>query len=596
MNDLNLVLDEIRKRAISNIDSLKKNFNLDSDGNPWPQTYFTPVSDGSLNLYPNYRTRGFLPPEKIAPYPTGETYGSGEYTYKDWRGYQLQLREPTGLSIKDKFNERNSLPDSRNSLVDKNYSTRDYYIIFGDRTTDYFRHGLQVIDNLGTLDGVEIPNSTIRYDTFKHTPFENNDPIIYGFDIVVDNLSSPLLNGSINDFINNYSNVSEIASRANVYEDFKQQFSKIFKTKTDLDINVGDVSITNMKLGGSYATSEETSNKSTFGKRAYLGYYLNGVSGLSNLVENNTSNKKKYLASYNEDVITLNFLEDVSMSIGTLAHLYKLLYWSKPNGKGLIPENLLRFNCDIVISEIRNFKRVMRSLETNDLEIVKDNVSRHVYSLKECQFYFNTIPHPDEVNIGETPKIFENYKITFDYKYSSSRLERFVPKNTRGEGKYVSYDSGSMWRIGNPGERDNRSNGVPGDASVPRFIGDGVNTFNSMGVDSNFVLSYPLDKQNSRELIENNETTDEQFRSSLSTIKRASNINNVIYENNKKEQISIGSTSNIKANTNKRSKLLFNTLNKVDFENTNTNNNRFNNIIDSVNQFTGNLVDRINQR
>ena len=88
--------------------------------------------------------------------------------------------------------------------------------------------------------------------------------------------------------------------------------------------------------------------------------------------------KGVFLTDYNKDVIKLNFLEDLSATMGTLAHLYKLLYWSRPNGKGLIPENLLRFNCDIIVSECRNFNRVRKAANTSgDLEIIKDNVKLH---------------------------------------------------------------------------------------------------------------------------------------------------------------------------------------------------------------------------
>jgi hypothetical protein len=31
---------------------------------------------------------------------------------------------------------------------------------------------------------------------------ENNDPVMFGFEIVIDSVSSPLLNGSITDFLN----------------------------------------------------------------------------------------------------------------------------------------------------------------------------------------------------------------------------------------------------------------------------------------------------------------------------------------------------------------------------------------------------------
>jgi hypothetical protein len=59
-----------------------------------------------------------------------------------------------------------------------------------------------------------------------------------------------------------------------------------------------------------------------------MNYYLKKVAGLKNLSESNTGDTKKYLVDYRKDLITLDFNEDVTLSIGYW-HLYKLLYWSK---------------------------------------------------------------------------------------------------------------------------------------------------------------------------------------------------------------------------------------------------------------------------
>ena len=117
------------------------------------------------------------------------------------------------------------------------YSMRDVPVIFGDYRLDYFKHGLQVINGLNPIENPENGSSNLRLSQFTSTPFENNDPIMFGFEIVIDAVSSPLLNGSIIDFINQYSNVNEIAARRQVYEDFKQQFIKFFKTKGTVKID-----------------------------------------------------------------------------------------------------------------------------------------------------------------------------------------------------------------------------------------------------------------------------------------------------------------------------------------------------------------------
>jgi hypothetical protein len=212
-----------------------------------------------------------------------------------------------------------------------------------------------------------------------------------------------------------------------------------------------------------------------------MAYFLKKVKGLSNLSEKNTPGTKKFITDYGKDIIKLEFYEDVSLTLGTLAHLYKLLYWSKPNGKGIIPENLLRFNCDIIVSECRNLNRVRKAADTGNLEIVKDNVSRYVYSLRECQFYFDLYTHPDSIdnsNITTT----EAYTCQFDYKYSSVKFERWTPSSDNF-GKYVGYHNGAIWKIGNTNTR-----GASYSQSVPKFLTVGENSFFQNGVTKPFVL------------------------------------------------------------------------------------------------------------
>jgi hypothetical protein len=159
----------------------------------------------------------------------------------------------------------------------------------------------------------------------------------------------------------------------------------------------------------------------------------------------------------------------------------------------LIPENLLRFNCQIIISECRNFNRVKKSLATGNLEVIKDNLSRYVYSLRECQFYFDKMPHDDQIDLSQ-PKTYDNVSVQFDYKYSAMKFERFVPQGNSGHGKYVGYDSGAIWKIGNPGERDNRgtqSGGSKSDSSVPKFYTEGANKYNQNGVTTPIVIKVP---------------------------------------------------------------------------------------------------------
>jgi len=432
------------------------------------------------------------------------TGNSGYYLY----GSTKNTKNKTILSTSDRFNSSTSYPNFAKDLPDPDgvYSTRDYYLLFNDTGTDYFKHGLHVIDNKTPIrsekndreswDGYEESTPQRLYNVLSGmggTPYENNDPVLFGFEIIIDAVSSPLLNGSVEDFITQFSSISEVGARKYVLADFKQQFMKLFKTKGKVFIDTesnGQIKTSIINNGYPNLGEESQSNIFQSGRKAYMSYYLKKIAGLEMLIESNQPAKKKYLTDYRNDVLKLTFNEDVSLTLGTLAHLYKLLYWSKPNGKNIVPENLLRFNCDIIVSEIRNLNRVRRAIDTKNLEVVKENVSRHIYSLKECQFWFDQPPHDIEIDMSQAPKEFDSFTVTMDYKYVTNKFERWVP-DEQGFGRYVGYNNGAIWKIGNPGSRGTQSTvgaGTIDDNSIPKFFTANTNTFKQNGIKSPIVL------------------------------------------------------------------------------------------------------------
>jgi hypothetical protein len=597
--DRNL-LNQIKDKGQRTIDGLKRQYGIGQTSNPWPSTFYSPISLNGLSLFPNHRTTGWVPPTTLSPLPefttdpfarpldftvnsplnavkdsdvaTIKTFGL--YKYKDWRGHLLDIDSLNKLETSDRFNKTSPIPRGKSELSEKPYSTRDIYSIFNDNTTDYFKHGLHVIDELTPIENPENGKSTLRLDTFKGTPFEQNDPVVFGFEIIIDDITSPLLNGSVLDFLRNFTNVSEISSKIPVYEDFKQQFIKFFKTKSTVSIDADQTTISKMRP----ASNPESPTRDNFfqdmHKRAYMNYYLKKIAGLDKLIEQNTPSAKKFLVDYNKEVISLSFSEDVTLSMGTLAHLYKLLYWSKPNGKGIVPENLLRFNCDIIVSEVRNFNRVVKALKdsessdlsslfsiNNDIQIIKDNVSRYVYSLKECQFYFNTMPHGADVDMGVNALSAYpegGYTIQFDYKYSSIKLERFVPKfDGSGMGEYVGYDGGAMWRIGTPGARESRQ-----DPSIDtsRFFTKGENKFNQNGVNTPFVIK---DISQTPDAFVGGTTEEVDSSTAFERFKKASK-ENAIKLGNRLANVAINSsTRELQFAINNRVALLNRTLNRI---------------------------------
>lgn len=426
--------------------------NIMASGQAWAQTR-------STGLGPS----GYLPYMLISPireYSEEQANPAvkkvGLYEYVDWRGQRLK-NEGIALTTSDRFHESRDINKSKSELKLKPVSSRDSYLIFEDNRGDYFKNGLQILHDVNPFENGL--TTDVKLSQFTETPYENTDPIVYGFDIVIDNLSSPLLNGSVDDFINNYSMISEIAARADVYQDFKKQFSKFFRTKTAMDTGMDTDGISNTNVlyplqGGQNGTNDNN-------KKAYMSYYIKQISGLDALNEANSSQKDKFLVDYRKDLITLHYYEDTSLSFGALINLYKLLYWSRANGKAMIPDNLLRFNCDIIISECRNYNRVQKALDgSGSIDVIKDNVSRYIYSLRECQFHFDKPAHGDSVDLSIPLMPNQGNSFTFDYKYSSMKFEKFVPMASGGGG-YVGYDNGAMWKIGNAGARQDRNISVP---------------------------------------------------------------------------------------------------------------------------------------
>jgi hypothetical protein len=520
-------LDDLKSRLESTRDGIETNTN------PWPQTMNNPEFA---------KSKGFLPPVLISPTVDIDDEGNainikrGEYEFEDWLGQKIS-NDKERLTTNRKFNESTDISNSDYR------SMRDYYLLHDDSATDYFKHGLQIIDNLKTLNGS---------DGFSETPFENNDPVMFGFEIIIDDISSPLLNGSVNDFINNYSSISEIESKGPVYEDFKNQFIKFFKTKTNfVRDNIQQEQLNLSRTNNPDSIVSRNRSITNFGQNAYMNYYIQNITGLSNLIETNKPGSFNSMVKYREDLITLSFLEDVSLSLGTLSHLYKLLYWSKPNGKSLIPENLLRFNCDIIVSEVRNFNRVRTAVENNELQILKDNLSRYVYTLNECQLFFDQVSHGDSVNLGDINKA-DNTTVTFDYKYVTSKFERFVP-DLEGFGTYKGYDNGAIWKIGAPGStRD-------GQTSVPNFYTEGENKFNENGVDEPVILDKPFPDPFDND-IDDLGVTD---KPDLTTLEESSNKSNESYLKKLKNRTIDSAKSEFRTAVNIRAQLLSRTINKA---------------------------------
>ncbi len=337
------------------------------------------------------------------------------------------------LNTEDRFGKNKTTTPYDNG--EKPIPTRNIYALFGDGGHDLFRHGLADLTVLPTGD----PNNT-RLSLFTETPdyfiktdgfgdvTAKEDPVMFGFDIIIRTQESPLFSSTIPDSVQSLfasdivNGNDEMKSREEIWKVFKTQFFQFFRDTLEHH---------------PYTESPNTDNPSN--SRFY--YYLKKVSGLENLVESNSGENIKAFTDYGKDMIKLEFSEDVSLRLGRLAQLYKTLYWSRLGGKTMIPENLLRFDCDIVVSEVRNFVKVKKALDNpNDIQVLRDNVNRYVYTLYDCQLFFDKMAHPGEIDLGSAPTEFNGYGVSFNYKFSTVRVDAF---DVQSDTTYTSVNTGT---------------------------------------------------------------------------------------------------------------------------------------------------------
>ena len=252
-----------------------------------------------------------------------------------------------------------------------------------------------------TYAGLQTPKDKLPLSSFTNTILDNEDPTILGFDIEIDEVTSPLFNGAVDDFIGNYSANTEISSRFVIYDEFITQFKKFFKTNT---------------------TQE--------GNDVVKNYYITKLTGLDKVghvksAGTSGDSGENLFTNFPADKIEISIKEDVEQNISYLAYLYNLLSRSRIEGKRIIPKNLLRFNLRIIVTEIRNYNRVVKV--GSDFQVLNDLISKKEYNFYECEFFFNNLTHGSTIDIGgQSLTTVSDYSLSFNYKFVSSEFHKFV--------------------------------------------------------------------------------------------------------------------------------------------------------------------------
>tara|TARA_R110000772_G_scaffold2410_1_gene8295 strand:+ start:20963 stop:22696 length:1734 start_codon:yes stop_codon:yes gene_type:complete len=296
---------------------------------------------------------------------------------------------------------------------------------FKDRDTFNFKYGLEVGLN-SNLDGKSTDHSLLNLD---------EDPTIFGFDLVILN-NSPLFN-NIGEFINFGANngIKDISNREETYDNFVTQFSKFF----NVDDRTNNLSSKNKDIF-----------KSNNGFNSFKTHYLHGIKGLDKLLHHTGMGYEggKQMVDFGKDKLTVSLTEDIGINAGYLAALYRTLSYSKVNGRMVIPENLLRFDMSIIISEVRNMNRVSNALAKSNITsyeltpTLNDNVSRYIFTLYECQLDFNNYSFMNEMSMGghgeSAPGVSSGLTFDIFYKYIGMEMEKFdFRPDLPDEAKYI---------------------------------------------------------------------------------------------------------------------------------------------------------------
>ena len=223
-----------------------------------------------------------------------------------------------------------------------------------------------------------------------NTMFE--DPTYLGFNIKFDKTNSPLWDFGGTPQKGNTTNSAK--SFINKYKDYIQE------------ISIRDVILANFQAGLDeiFTGFHETSFKKS--------YYIESIKGLEKLTEKMVDPKK--------DRITVILSEDVSLSSSYLAELYNNLLYSYRNQKYILPDNTLRFDLLIEITDIRIFNIINASGST-----INTSPPKMVYTLHDCNFdFFKSVPFGDEISVAGYSGVDKKHSsLSFDIKYKSVSKE-----------------------------------------------------------------------------------------------------------------------------------------------------------------------------
>jgi hypothetical protein len=167
------------------------------------------------------------------------------------------------------------------------------------------------------------------------------------------------------------------------------------------------------KIFNSFETNADTAQ---FKSKSY---YLTDIAGVEKL-DKIWFNGEGDGEDFKFDRLTFSMREDVKMTARNLAFLYNSLKYHRRSGRQLIPENLLRFNMWIKISEIRNYTSLREYIKGSTtakevIRAIRRDVTSINYYVQDCEFDFNKFHSKDKYSTTYTG--FDEDSLDFDIIY-----------------------------------------------------------------------------------------------------------------------------------------------------------------------------------
>jgi hypothetical protein len=323
--------------------------------------------------------------------------------------------------------------------------------------------------NVGLRTLVDGNMDVFRYGLSKgNIDSDYEDPTFLGFTIEIDE-NSALFN-EVGPFLEKHgASRAEMNARIPVYKEFTSKIVQLFKSQESV---------------------EEQGQQSIYIKQ----HYINSISGLDNL-------SKKFI-KWREDKLSVQLHEDITMYSSYIASIYNNLTYSYENGRMMIPENLLKFNLKIKISEIRNLTSIAKLKSTDPIEMrivdgLKNNITCIVYTLYDCEFdFFGSRPFENDIEqAGIGANMPGHSTVGFDIYFKSVSRNIFNPLVTNAMALNDNVVDLGVVIIGTDGNRS--PNGQVTDASSTT-VGANGEAYQELVVDGQAtqrIFNFPNDRR-----------------------------------------------------------------------------------------------------